>query len=234
MRNLLLIFLIISIVVAQDPLITVVTEDFKPYNYLDENGELTGPTTKIIQALLDSCGYPNHHIIVYPWARAYSKALSDENTLIFSMVKTEERDTLFKWVGEVATVRMGAIRLRSRKDLQLDSVSQLRNYRITTFIDSPFDSYLKTKEIPISNRVGNYLSTIKLLIEERVDFTPASVEGFLSTAEQAGYPRDLFEVALRFPELEKGLWVAFSNETSDTLVEKFREALERIVADKEK
>lgn len=231
MKLLIFLLIIVAAVWAERPAITVVTENFKPFNYLDSTDSLIGPSTKIVQKLLDSCGYNEQKINVYPWARAYNMALDNENVLIFSMVRTQERDPLFSWIGRVGTIKMGAIKLRSRTDLQLDSIAQLRKHKISTFIDSPFDGYLKARDISVSNRVGNYISTIKLLVDGRVDVVPASIEGFLSTAEKEGYPRELFEVALRFPELEKGLWAAFSNRTSATLVNEFREAYKRIVAD---
>lgn len=228
-KQLILLLFLLYAIGAEKPSIVVVTEDFKPFNYVDSTGQVTGPTTKLIQQILDSCGYEGQEIMVYPWARAYNMALDQKNVLIYSMVRTLQRDTLFSWIGEVGKITMGAMKLRSRTDIVVDKTDDLRNYRIATFIDSPFDSYFKAQGIPVSHRVGNYKSTINLLVEGRVDMVPASIEGYLSTAEKAGYPRELFDVAVRIPELEKGLWVAFSKKTDDSLVVQFREAYENLV-----
>lgn len=202
--------------------LTVVTENFKPFNYLNEHDSLVGPSAEAARELLTRCGYGETPIQVYPWARSYAQALDNKNVLIFSMVRTPERDTLFIWIGEVATMNMGVIRLKKSDSLQVSSLDDLANYSMATFIDSPFDTYFRKRGMPIKNRVGNYLSITRLLVEGRVDFVPASVEGFLSIAEKMGYPRHLFEVALPLPDLDKGLWIALSKGSDEELVALFQ------------
>lgn len=208
--------------------LTVVTENFKPYNYLDENDSLVGPSVEITRNLLKRCGYEKLSIQVYPWARSYALALDGKNVLIFSMVRTPDRDSLFIWIGEVAKMNMGVIRLKKNDHLKVTSLDDLANYSMATFIDSPFDSYFTKRGMPIKNRVGNYLSITRLLVEGRVEFVPASIEGFLSSAENMGYPRDLFEVALPIPELDKGLWIALSKGSDEELVSLLKREFEKM------
>lgn len=208
--------------------ITVVTENFRPYNYQDEGDSLVGPSVEMVRELLTRCGYGDVTINVYPWARAYAEAQRGKNVLIFSMVKTPERDSLFNWVGEVATITMGVFRLRKNSHLKLSSLDDLVNYSITTFIDSPFDNYFSQRGITIKHRVGDYQLLTRILVEGRVDFVPASIEGFLTSAESFGYPRDLFEVALLIPDLNKGLWVAFSKDSDEELVAQFQKEFEKM------
>ena len=40
---------------------------------------------------------------VFPWARGYKMALNEPNTALYSTTRTPERETLFKWVGPLAS-----------------------------------------------------------------------------------------------------------------------------------
>ena len=53
--------------------ISVVTEDWPPYNYLDENGEMTGYSTKVVKKVLEKANV-QYDIRLYPWARSYEMA----------------------------------------------------------------------------------------------------------------------------------------------------------------
>jgi len=49
--------------------IVVVTENWAPYNFI-ENGLVKGASTEIVKRVLDNTDL-NYSIRVYPWARAY-------------------------------------------------------------------------------------------------------------------------------------------------------------------
>ncbi|MDP6688032.1 MAG: transporter substrate-binding domain-containing protein [Alphaproteobacteria bacterium] len=74
--------------------VAVVTETWKPYSY-EENGIVKGSATKIVRAVLERAGI-DYSIQVYPWARAYKTALNRESVVLFAVVRTEEREKLFK------------------------------------------------------------------------------------------------------------------------------------------
>ena len=74
--------------------IKIVTTEFPPYNY-EENGKITGLSTKVVRAVLKELGM-NSEIKSYPWARAYEMALKQENVLIYSILRISEKENLFK------------------------------------------------------------------------------------------------------------------------------------------
>ena len=80
--------------------VAVVTEDWKPYSF-EEDGAVKGSATGLVRKVLERAGI-DYSIKVYPWARAYSMALNDDDTLIFAIVRSGEREPLFNWVGQVA------------------------------------------------------------------------------------------------------------------------------------
>ncbi len=41
---------------------------------------------------------------MFVWARAYEIALHEKNVLIYSIKRTSERESLFKWVGVIVPI----------------------------------------------------------------------------------------------------------------------------------
>ena len=75
---------------AQSQSILVVTEDAPPLQ-IYKNGELTGGmAVKLVQAIFKQAKLTSD-IQVYPWPRAYHMALTQKDTLIFSIAKSPER-----------------------------------------------------------------------------------------------------------------------------------------------
>ena len=61
----------------------VVTENFPPYNYVDENREVVGYATEIVRKCLSKAGI-EYEIEVLPWARAFKSAKTPKNYLLYS------------------------------------------------------------------------------------------------------------------------------------------------------
>lgn len=227
--HLLFLFSFVFKTAAQNlPPITIVSENFRPYNYI-HNGEFTGPATEIIREILKELEIEEYEIQVYPWARAYQLALEKENVLIFSIARIPQRENLFKWIGQIETIELGIVKLKSDTSVVIDSIQDIDKYRSALFLESPLEHYLDSKEIPITYRVGNYHSTVQMLVHGRVDLIPTSTSGFLEVAAKLGYDKDMFEVAYRFTDLEKGLWAAFSKSTADSVVEIFINAYNNVM-----
>ncbi len=81
---------------AAEPLLFV-TEEWAPYNFT-RDGELTGFSTEIIQAMMAELG-ESHEIRVYPGARTTKVLDAQPNAVGFSYFRTPKRDNKYKWVG---------------------------------------------------------------------------------------------------------------------------------------
>ncbi|MDE3273063.1 substrate-binding periplasmic protein [Pseudoalteromonas sp. G4] len=108
--------------------LSVVTEEWRPFNYTDENGNLVGRSTVKVKAILDGLGY-QYQIHSYPWTRAMDMAKTDKNTLIYSIFRTAEREPLYQWVCPLmAPVKVYLFHLKNRKDIKLSSLEDAKNY----------------------------------------------------------------------------------------------------------
>lgn len=77
--------------------ITMITEEWPPYNYT-ENHELTGFSTEVIKMVMKDLNR-NDKILVLPGPRAMKVFQNTPRSMFFSMIQTKERKPLYKWIG---------------------------------------------------------------------------------------------------------------------------------------
>ncbi|MGI9536011.1 MAG: substrate-binding periplasmic protein, partial [Desulfocapsaceae bacterium] len=125
MRNLVTFFGLLMLLPLSSPAaeLTILTENLPNLNYLD-NGELVGYSVDIVKEIQTRVG-SSDEIKVFPWARAYSTALKEENTILFSVTLTAEREDLFKWICPLITKRDILVALKE-SDLLITSIDDAK------------------------------------------------------------------------------------------------------------
>jgi len=78
----------------------IVTEDFPPYNYL-ENGKVAGRSTAVVQEILSRISQQSSGIELHPFSESYAMLQSGPNVAFYSVGRTPAREPLFKWVGPI-------------------------------------------------------------------------------------------------------------------------------------
>jgi len=106
--------------------ITVVTEILPPWQTTDGR-TVSGIATEIVEAALREADV-EFHIEVYPWSRAYRLAMEKPNILIYSIIRTQERENLFKWAGVIGSVKEHFFHLANRDDIRLSNVQDAQKY----------------------------------------------------------------------------------------------------------
>ena len=210
--------------------ITIVSEDAPPYNYVDGE-EVKGVSTEVVKNLFKELKMPLPNIGIYPWARAYNMALEKENLLIYSITRIEEREKLFKWVGEVAPVKVHLYKLKSRTDIKLSVLDDAKRYIVGAARKDSKLQYLQRKGIEFNESeivVRDELNLLKLKAK-RVDLIPFEE---LRLAHICSKSPDLnfndFEKVFPLKELNIDVSIAFSLKTSDETVNKFKKALVKL------
>jgi polar amino acid transport system substrate-binding protein len=108
--------------------LTAVTESLPPLNY-EENGIVTGYATELLQATVQTAKIKTR-IDLLPWARAYQTVLAQPNTLIYSITRNPERESLFEWIGPISPRQIFLYKLRERKDVSVKTLTDATNYQI--------------------------------------------------------------------------------------------------------
>ncbi|MFG1495008.1 transporter substrate-binding domain-containing protein [Saccharospirillum sp. HFRX-1] len=92
------------------------TEDFPPYNYAQGKGGLMVDVLQAVSAALEEPVDPNT-IEVYPWSRAVHTAGSIDQSVLFSLARTEQREAQYQWAGPVVPIRIVMIGLPAAAEI---------------------------------------------------------------------------------------------------------------------
>jgi polar amino acid transport system substrate-binding protein len=214
---------------AQTTELMIVTEQLPPYNYQDGT-TIKGVAVEVTQALLKEVGL-QADIHVLSWVRAYLKALDQPNVLIFSIVRTPDREELFHWIGRISTTKSCLFKLANRKDIQIKRLDDARPYLIGTWREDVREQYLlregfiNQKQLDSS---GTPRQNIQKLMSRRIDLVADSELSFYFQLHRLHYHPNLVVKAFEMEDISLPFYIAFSKKTSLDLVETFRHGLERV------
>lgn len=208
--------------------INIVSALAPPFIYLEDD-VVKGVSTKMVEKIMQEVGV-EAHITLYPWARAYNIASSQENTLIYLIERLPDREKLFKWVGAITPIKTYIYKLKSRTDIQINKIRDMKPYRIGVRQGGGGQQYLEFRGIEQLSPVTRMEQNIRMLQKDRIDLMVASELSFIEQVASLGIDLDDFEKAYSVEELSIVGYLAFDPNTSDEIVIQFREALARIKA----
>ena len=211
--------------------ITMLTEVGPPYN-MEVDGRLQGIAVDILEAMLAilDTGQTREDFILTNWSRAYSMAEKRKNHMVFSTTRTEKRESLFKWVGPIATTTIGIIAPKD-KNIVIDKLSDLNQFRVGTVLKDIgeqilLESGIEKKQLSAVSG-GNAIDlSFKKMENDRIDLFAYEVNVAIYAAKLKGHNVDNFEVIYTLKEGE--LYYAFNNATDDRIIGQWQNALDTI------
>lgn len=210
---------------AQRPL-RVLTEELPPYNF-QEAGKLTGFSTDIVRAVLAEAQLEAQFELL-PWARAYEMAQQLPDVLIYSIGRTPQRESLFKWVGALTSVEFYLFS-HVRRPIQLASLDDARSHRIATVNSDVGEQYLQRHGFSSAKQLQpsvRYELNYEKLKRGRVDLWIMDALAARHVVRRAGdRPDEVLVKSLRLQDLPSEWYLACSLSTSDAVVDRLREAL---------
>lgn len=114
--------------------LNIVTENYPPAQYVDENKQLVGYIADKVKIVLDSLTL-DYVIEVHGWSTAFNIALRDPQTCIFSMARSTSREKQFIWIAELAELNTYLYSLNS-KNIAINTLEQAKHYRIAVLKDN--------------------------------------------------------------------------------------------------
>lgn len=215
---------------AQAEDIRIVTEPWAPYTY-GEGTEIKGVVTEIVRATMERSGL-SYTIAVYPWARAYDMAMTEENVLIYSIFKLPNRADKFKWIKiDGLSINMYLFRPKYRTDIMVTTVEDAKAYKVGVTRETSTHHFLLSQGFvenknlfPVNSEEQNALKSSPRTM--RIDLTTGDRLSLAHWLDEAGLPSDYW-VALA-PLFHEDFYMAFGTKTSDEVVEKVRCAFREI------
>jgi len=211
--------------------LTYYTEQLPPYDYM-ENGTLTGISIDLLELVTEKMGekVTREDVHLVPWSEGYQKALTQNGTVLFSTVKTPEREQSFKWAGPIYTDRIVLFAKQDRGIIIL-SPEDLKGYRIGVIaghiaIQQLLDIGVDQNQIiPESNE-----STLITKLESgEIDLWAYPEASGKYIAEQLTGNR--YTVVYNLQPVD--LYYSFSKDVPDSTVQSFQQALDEVKEEKD-
>lgn len=204
----------------------VVTEEWAPFNYV-ENNYLTGMATEIVQAIMFLTG-DDFEIVMLPSMRATHALQARPRTIMYSLFRTAERESLYKWVGPISEESIYPYQLANARN-QVNTLDQLLHAPITTLHAGLIPEVLEPMGFKHLDKVAVKTEQLyRMLLAERTGIIIGDTDAGVSH-----YSRQLNVApdALRKVPIEiyrSSLYIAFSRDCDDALVAAWSSALEQL------
>jgi len=207
-------------------LVTIYTEENPPQNYRKDNGMLTGSSVEVVEALMDVIEQDGA-ISMTNWNDAYEETLLAPNSMVFSTVRTTERESLFEWIGPIGKknycffVKSGSgITIATMDEAKaLASVGVPEGWAAEDELDALGFTNIVTYSTP--EKVFLKLMTGK------VDAAVLNDIAIEYLAEESGYSPDDVINALLLSSGES--YIAFSKDTKAEYIQEWQQALTTIM-----
>ena len=212
--------------------VTIYTEEFPPFNFT-EKGKITGVSAEVVRHVLTGTGI-RYQIRSLPWEQAYRLAQAETDTLIFSISRNSAREALFKWIGILTPTTYSVMALKSRSDVKIDRLEDMKKYKVGTTTDDIVESWLlgkgfSAKDLFRTSGDNAALKNFKNLLNNRIDLWPFpdAVAYYIVRQEGHSDPESLLKKTFPIQELSGGFYMAASLDTSDAIVMKISQALKK-------
>lgn len=207
----------------------ILTENWPPYNF-QKDGIAKGISIDILQLVLKKAGRAQDpkDVKIYPWIRAYKAAQNETNSILLSTARTEERESVFKWVGPIFEIEYNLYALKSM-DIKINSLEDLVKYKVGTLRGDAVEevlinnSNLKKSDL---QRVASNIQNTKKLTRGRVDLIAQSRETTLATCKEAKLNPLNFTVVYTISKQD--MYYAFHKETPESVIAALQSAFDEL------
>jgi len=214
----------------------IITEEFPPYNFVDKNGDVTGQSTEIVQAILEKTD-TQANIEIMPLSQGLAIAEKGPGVVIYSLNRTPQRENLFKWVGPIGFYEQAFYAKKgSATSALILFYSQLEDAKkvdkIGVYQGDAGAQFLASQGFTNLDYSLTDAQALKKLMDGEVQLWLGNKDGLAITAEQAGVnPDDL--VLLPSVVIQADLYIAFSKDVPDSMVMAWQSALDALKQEKD-
>lgn len=206
----------------------IYTEHYPPLTFMDSYGDITGFGSDIVFEIMKR-NKEFFDITLSQWNIGYEMALTNPNFCLFTMDRTEIRDTLFQWVGPLGT-NTTYFFTKAGSGIVINSIDDAKNLSAVGTVSSWYsDQYLQ--QLGFTNLIsdGDPLVVTEMLMNGNVDAFVCSEITFPDLLEGLGYQYS--QVVPEFALMASDYYIAFSKNTSSSIVSQWQEKLDEIKLD---
>ncbi len=211
--------------------LTIFTENSGENNYLDSDGKIKGHNTDIVREIMQRLNL-NFAINLVPWKRGYYEVQRRPNVVLFSMTRTFKRDKLFKWVGPLHVTKFSFYKKKG-SDITINTLDDAKQVdAIGCYRDDVREKLLKrlgfTNLSSLFGKDAN-LRNLNMLMKGRIDLWISSDHVVFKIANDTGIDPNEIEETLTVKKAY--VYLAFSKDTDDKIVNEWQHTLEAMKKD---
>ncbi|MCX6234998.1 MAG: transporter substrate-binding domain-containing protein [Bacteroidetes bacterium] len=196
----------------------VLTEDYAPFNYLD-NGQLKGSSADLVNRIMSDLGEEGT-IEVLQWDAAYSRLLNESDIALFTTDRTPERNDLFKWAGPIARIDHAFFALATSGLIinNLDAAKAVNGIAVV----NGYSAQEMLESYGFQNLVicQNLEEALQKLLDNQVDLIIESRHAIQLTLQNMGH--DYNELENVYVLQSYLSYIAFNKNVPDDVVEKWQ------------
>jgi polar amino acid transport system substrate-binding protein len=208
----------------------IITEDWAPYNYIEKD-KITGLSTQIVLEILNSID-ERIDIELLPSIRAKNILDNSQHIIFYSIFKTKERESQYKWVGPIADGSIYFYKNKTDKR-NITTIDELKNLericcRHAGLIPSLLSNMgFKNLDMTASDSNQIYTKLALRRCDAAISDTDLGVRHYLRTTN---LDQDTFE-KIPIVIFQSSLYIAFTKDFSDEYIGVWQEALDKMKRD---
>lgn len=204
------------------------TEEWAPFNY-QEDGNVTGISVEILESVFKNIGVNRSgaDVRIVPLAEGFKIAQNNSSTVLFSIVRTAEREPLYKWAGPFTRASF-VLYAPISSNITISSAEDLNQYRIGTVEASIENDLLASQGVSESQIVNGETpeDLLQMLADGEIDlWATGDLAGRHQMLQSLEDPNN-YEIVYTLSEND--FYYIFSKDVPDTLVLAFDNALETV------
>ena len=158
-------------------------------------------------------------------------AFNEKNTFIYTINRTEKRESLFKWIGPILSKETSLFKLKTRADIKIETIEDAKKYTTAVILGHS----LTTKLVDQGFKEGKELVTtpnkekqIKVFLKGHTDLITGNQYTIFRSLKAHGRSIDEVEPVLLMTK--KGYYLGANKETDEQLIIKLEAANKKIQA----
>jgi ABC-type amino acid transport substrate-binding protein len=213
---------------ATDAGLRIITENLPPFSYAGADGKAAGQSTDVVNGILTRLNQ-KASIEILPWSEGYNLTSAGPRTALYSTGRTDEREKLFRWVGPIASVDY-MLYARNGSGLQIDSLEAAKKTgRIGVVKDDARHQFLLENRFDTITTCGSDAECLRNLMAGTTDLWLGTSSNAADIARKEGI--DPSALVALYEVRTVPLYIAFSNDTPDSVITSWQDALDALKKD---
>jgi polar amino acid transport system substrate-binding protein len=174
--------------------LSLYTEHMPPYSY-QQGDKVEGINAELMRQLCQRLQL-DCQLILLPWRRAFENAQQQPMSGVFSTARSEQRETLFRWVGPIASDWGYVFRLKGRLEVNPVDLEQAKHFKLAVARGDVYESYFRQHGFEYGLNMVDFATKsepLPLFMAKRVDLLVGSKRSLRSWLRDNSLPEDSAE-----------------------------------------